>query len=424
MSFNLIDAVKALISNELINKAGSFLGESESGIQKAISGIIPTILGGLADKSASQEGAEMIASLALEQDKAGVADRPAEFFGNDISSLLTKGAGFLNGIFGDKAEGLTNQVAGFAGIKSTSASSLMAMVSSLLLGFLGKQASVNHLDSGDIASLLRSQVDNVQRAIPAGLNLGSIFGSSATAKTFAPPVSHHNKEIAENQGSAISYLLPLILFVLLAAAAWYFFGGGCQKPVHEVTHIIGDSIALGEKEVTPSPEKGMVDSSGNYMYEMGKMVDIDLPNGAGMLHVGEFSTENKLVQFLLNSKAVIDTVKGNWFEFTNVRFATGGTMVDSASMVQLKNIVAISKGFPAASFKVGGYTDNVGDSLANVALSQRRADAVVATLKKLGASAISISGAKGYGPQHPIGDNATAEGRAMNRRVALNVKSK
>jgi outer membrane protein OmpA-like peptidoglycan-associated protein len=88
------------------------------------------------------------------------------------------------------------------------------------------------------------------------------------------------------------------------------------------------------------------------------------------------------------------------------------------------NIVLLGKGFPAAIFKLGGYTDNTGDSVANVALSQKRAYAVVAALKKLGMSAKAISGAKGYGPEFPIGDNATLLGKAMNRRVAINVKSK
>jgi outer membrane protein OmpA-like peptidoglycan-associated protein len=160
------------------------------------------------------------------------------------------------------------------------------------------------------------------------------------------------------------------------------------------------------------------------VYDLGKMITIDLPNGAGSLTVGENSTENRLYKFLSDASAKIDTVKGNWFEFTNVRFVTGGSKIDSASSNQLKNIVAISKAFPAASFKLGGYTDNVGDAAFNTSLSQKRAEAVVAELKKLGAGAKSITGAKGYGPQFPIGDNATTEGKAMNRRVAINVKSK
>ncbi len=40
MSFNLVDAAKGLFTNEMIGKASSYLGESESGISKALSGII------------------------------------------------------------------------------------------------------------------------------------------------------------------------------------------------------------------------------------------------------------------------------------------------------------------------------------------------------------------------------------------------
>ena len=176
--------------------------------------------------------------------------------------------------------------------------------------------------------------------------------------------------------------------------------------------------------VTTSAVAGTVDTSGNYIYDLGKIISIDLPNGAGKLDVGENPTENRVFKFLSDAAATIDTVKGNWFEFTNVRFNTGGAKVDSASAAQLKNIVAISKAFPAATFKLGGYTDNTGDSVANVSLSQKRSEAVVAELKKLGVSVKAITGAKGYGPQYPIGDNTTAIGKAQNRRVAINVKSK
>ncbi|MBK7308114.1 MAG: hypothetical protein IPI88_14570 [Chitinophagaceae bacterium] len=59
-----------------------------------------------------------------------------------------------------------------------------------------------------------------------------------------------------------------------------------------------------------------------------------------------------------------------------------------------------------------------------ILLYRKRADAVAATLVKLGAGAKSFMGAKGYGPEWPVADNATGEGRAQNRRVAVNVKAK
>jgi OmpA-OmpF porin, OOP family len=239
--------------------------------------------------------------------------------------------------------------------------------------------------------------------------------------------AHHveEKNTTENE-NGLKWLLPILLLILLAALCWYFFG---KKTDHaEVMPAHTEEAAHTAKTETDSTgmssAKGTLDSMQNFVYEMGKMVTIDLPNNAGKMEVGEYSTENRLYKFLSDKSATLDTVKGNWFEFTNVRFKSGGTQIDSSSLLQLKNMVMFCKAFPTAQFKVGGYTDNSGDSAKNVILSEKRANAVLVEIIKQGAAAASFTGAKGYGPAHPIGDNATAEGKAMNRRVAVNVKAK
>ena len=81
------------------------------------------------------------------------------------------------------------------------------------------------------------------------------------------------------------------------------------------------------------------------------------------------------------------------------------------------------KAYPTTHLTIGGYTDNTGDPAKNLELSQARAHNVTAELIKLGVAADRLV-AKGYGDQHPVGDNSTEAGRAQNRRISMLVTQK
>ncbi len=246
--------------------------------------------------------------------------------------------------------------------------------------------------------------------------------------------SHSKTHEPSAMSNGFVRLVLVISLALLASLLWNACGRSLQSDGkghgegHGGGHAAAPAAGHGATHETGSAHTmaaGKVDTAtGDFIYEAGKMVTIDLPNNAGKLEVGEYSTENKLYHFLSDTSRLVDTVKGNWFELTNVKFRSGGIAIDSSSLGQIKNITAISKAFPTARFKVGGYTDNSGDTTNNIILSQRRADVVLGEFKKAGLSTAIFTSAKGYGPEHPIGDNATVEGRAMNRRVAVNVKAK
>lgn len=70
---------------------------------------------------------------------------------------------------------------------------------------------------------------------------------------------------------------------------------------------------------------------------------------------------------------------------------------------------------------VRGHTDTVGAREYNLALSKRRADAVARVFAEGGYPVEGID-AKGMGSAVPVGDNATADGRAKNRRVVIIVQ--
>jgi outer membrane protein OmpA-like peptidoglycan-associated protein len=76
---------------------------------------------------------------------------------------------------------------------------------------------------------------------------------------------------------------------------------------------------------------------------------------------------------------------------------------------------------PGTQVAVGGHTDSSGSDAYNQSLSERRAASVRDYLASKGVDASRLSTA-GFGESQPVADNATAEGRALNRRVELSVK--
>src|SRR5260370_15009443 len=71
--------------------------------------------------------------------------------------------------------------------------------------------------------------------------------------------------------------------------------------------------------------------------------------------------------------------------------------------------------YPGLKLQVEGYTDSVGSDEYNQKLSENRADAVRNFLLTQGVQEANIT-STGYGKAKPVADNATAQGRAQNRR--------
>jgi outer membrane protein OmpA-like peptidoglycan-associated protein len=102
-----------------------------------------------------------------------------------------------------------------------------------------------------------------------------------------------------------------------------------------------------------------------------------------------------------------------------IEFATGKAQVLAVSNALLDEIAKAAKNCPGV-IEVQGHTDSVGKADMNQALSQARASAVVQALRERGFDAKRLK-ASGFGPSQPVADNATAQGRAQNRRIEFRV---
>ncbi len=101
-----------------------------------------------------------------------------------------------------------------------------------------------------------------------------------------------------------------------------------------------------------------------------------------------------------------------------VTFASGSAVLTEGAKVVLDKMATTLNGAPDVNVEIQGHTDNTGSAAANTRLSGLRAESVRAYLVSKGVAAERLT-AKGYGPTVPVADNATAAGRAQNRRVEL-----
>lgn len=99
-------------------------------------------------------------------------------------------------------------------------------------------------------------------------------------------------------------------------------------------------------------------------------------------------------------------------------FATGSSRLLAGAGGKLDEVVSAAQQYPEIDLTVTGYTDSTGSAQVNERLSKARADAVKAYLVGKGVAASRIT-TSGRGAAEPIADNATADGRAQNRRVEI-----
>ena len=390
MSLNVIDLIKGQLGPALVSQAATQYGESESGISKAISGLLPAVVGGMAN-NANQPA--LLDAITGSQSTGLLGNLLGGSSNNSLVSSV------LSAIFGDKINGLINAVSGYSGVSNSTSGSLLNMVAGAALGSLGKYAADHNLDRNSLSGLLSDQKGIVSSLLPAGLSLASLglgnWGGTPDVATEKVKVTSYDEPKVEvnrggnthvnvdrkddnEAGSIWKWLLPLLL---LALAAWFLWKQ-CNKPAEQTTATT-DSTAV----VTDS-------------------VSTMMPTDSAMV------TTNKVDD---------DTVlKDTWYTFDKVNFKMGSsTELEAGSQVQLDNLVAILKAYPDAKIKVGGYTDKVGDEANNVKLSTARANYIKSALEKAGVGA-QVIGAEGYGSKFAtVAATASDAERAIDRKMAV-----
>jgi outer membrane protein OmpA-like peptidoglycan-associated protein len=108
---------------------------------------------------------------------------------------------------------------------------------------------------------------------------------------------------------------------------------------------------------------------------------------------------------------------------SDVLFDVDSAQLDSAGRVTVSEMAGVLVEYPKTAVVVQGHTDASGPETHNLALSERRADAVRGLLVGRGVEPQRIT-AIGYGEGYPVAENDSQWGRQLNRRVDVMIKAK
>ncbi|MDR2593633.1 MAG: OmpA family protein [Fibromonadaceae bacterium] len=130
--------------------------------------------------------------------------------------------------------------------------------------------------------------------------------------------------------------------------------------------------------------------------------------------VGEGGTQTEAITVEITAAPVIEAR----VNLQGVTFGSGNATLTANAKKILDGVAEQLLANPKVKIEIQGHTDNVGNPRANQDLSERRAKAVVGYLATKGVKMTRMR-AVGYGQDVPIADNATADGRELNRRIEM-----
>jgi flagellar motor protein MotB len=316
---NLLNLLKQALGDDFASLVSRFLDEPEPATQRSLTALLPALLGGISQQGATPDGAASLLNLLKGSDiDAGLIDNIADLFSGSetgANELVNLGAGLVNQLFGNKGSDLSEALSSVGGIKSFSATKLLALAAPMVLSFLKKYIFGKNLDENSLASLLTGQGKYLE---------GLLDNSLVKALGFASPAA---------------------------------FLSGFTRPT-------------AETKVTPAyvPEEAR-STSGRWLPWLLLLIGL-----LGLLYLWQaFSKPKQLAQVPATVKATVVT------EVTlpaKVYFDVDQAVIGDQGKKVLGDVIQVIKKDGGMKVDITGFTDKTGDPDKNLELAKQRAQAV------------------------------------------------
>jgi outer membrane protein OmpA-like peptidoglycan-associated protein len=431
MTENILELLKNQLTGPILGQIAQSLGLSEDKARSGLEGVIASVLSGLLQKVSRPGGPESLLKTVRDEGFSGeMLNNLGSLLGtaDGAQSLMKTGGSLLEGLFGDKLGNLATTLSSGLGVPKGAVNSLLALVTPLVMGQLGKLISAKGLNASGLADLLLGQKSSLMAAAPPGLSsalgLNSLADLGKDMQRRAAAVGSAATQTGQAALEGMNWskwVIPACLLAALLAALGLYASRPREAPVPagapaapEVARATvenaaergagaveraGEAIAAetraaatGIKQEIAGAAAGAKDTVARTAGEIkAKLTALTLPGGV-KLELPENSGLAHLAGFLGSPKpGLLPT-----FPLESFQYDPATTTVSAAGLESMDILAKILKAFPGVNIKLIGHADTISDSDQQKAQGLRRASDARTLLVERGIDAgrIDVEGAE------------------------------
>lgn len=443
---NLLESVKGVLTNTVVEKAASALGIENGMMKSAMKMFLPAIIGGVINKGSGESGAGGLIDLFK---KGGFGDgNLSDLMGvlgdsDKQKGMLETGTDLLGTIFGGNKSGLLDMLLKTTGISKSSGSSLLSFLAPIVINKLAGMVFGKNMSAAGLSSYLGEQKDDIMGLVP-GLS-AMLGGTETTVKESlgAAAGAAHAKTSghSDSEGGGMGWLKWLLPLLLVAALLYWWSSrdkGEIDATTDTTEQVESTDVATSATETTATTNTS-ADATSNAAtsgLSINSNGDVLNANGAIVYAAGSYqvdadgnlvSSDGKILMnaadissdFMARLKAAIGSLTGSAtptmenmkvlfgnmmttktpnssYALSNIEFNQEDHKISNFSKAEVMGLAEALKANVNGKIEVQVHTNDGKDEKESNKLSETRANVVRDMLVTLGVNKKQIS-AKGMG---------------------------
>lgn len=448
----LFGAFNEVLTPEVLAKIALYEDEPAEKTTKAVEGLVHTVFGGLLKRTTTEIGVNQLFSQLQKSGYDGSIATNLNSVLKDATqthAVITTGNEAISRLLPAMKSSIAGMISSYAGIRNSSAISLLGLTAGVVLDVLGRQVKEKKLDADGLAASLFDQREAFINAVPESLfpqlveKVGIqqiVAGVAAPAKRTAqvlPPrgngpatrsvpsstVSFEPEPDTDSGSSAGKWLIGAFIAAAIGVGG-YFIWQNSKNFSPDASDTTEQTAALGDSAQSDTVARSLAVPTDSVATRPVSTPATSATTATGIatsttaIAVGSGAFSTSLTTYLNDPTQP----KGRIFALTGVTFEPASFSMSPASQGQVNELAALLKARPTLQIQLQGYANDAPGAeagLTNKALSFKRVNAIKQQLVGAGINYLRVD-ALGFGS----GVKAGELGKQPQKKINLKVVTK